>query len=1633
MPSSNDTYIWTNQYGGSWATAANWTDTTTGTTATSAPGATNAVSITGGPETYTNITGTGAAAQLAVADEVLFWGTVTVGGAVTLAPSTDLELDGRASLAAGSLKVGQSGSLEAGNGSTVQVSGGATLDGGFLLATGASTVQVGALIANNGSYGSTIAVDDDSSVEVGKAGGAALGAITIDKGQRAAVSGTIDGNVVVKGTLGVQAGHYLDIDPAYSGDPFGNANTISGSGTLALSENSTLDLGVADSAAIQFSDPSGTLDLSVLPTGTISGFAAGDTIEMNGLATGLSYKQTSASVATLTLTRGGKAVGTLTLAGSYTASLFHLSLGTYGAEFITLQTIGSAPTPPSLITGTPGSDILYATANGQTLTGLGGNDTLSGGTYAGLDFKDTSADLNGSTIYDFAASDVVDLTDMKPGTASASYTPGYYVNYYTYVPGALTVTDGTHSATIGLSFYATQPIGYFAASTDGASGTDVKYVTVNTDAYAFSATLGGSYSVAANWMDTTTGSTATAAPSYGNGVTIAGGSAYTDVTGNGFAASLTTSGAVLLWGSLAVGSKVSGVSGALSQTGTLALDGGANLVLAGEAQIGGSVEVGGGSKLTAAGGIAFSNDRASLLAIGGSSVQFANVFGGGYYSNYYASTIGVDSTSSIEFGTAGGAATGALKIDSGVTADLAGTIDGNVVVNGVLDLEGNLAVNAFGTAAPSVSGSGTLEIGNYDTLTLAGSDSAAILFQSAYSATLALTGSLPTGTISGFTQGDAITLARPVTGLSYSQTGTATGKLTLYDGATKVGTLLLAGSYTASQFQVQSQSSTITYSPTPGTNAGTQVSSNSDTYYWENASGGVWSNASNWYDSTSGKTPTTAPGAGNTVVIDDSSASSSPQIISGSGAAASLYVYENTVFTGDLTVGGEFYTDSSDVALAGGAVVTAGGLTDSSALQVGDSTLTVGNAEIRGSLSVVGGSKMQVTAGLSSYISGTVAVDGYSSFEIGSSGSAAKGALTIDKGQSPSIDEGTIAANLVLNGALLVNDTDTIEGFGGAVGSVTGTGTIELGETSYYSNDLVLNAADSAAIAFYSPIYSGYVTSLELKGPLPTGTISGFVAGDTIQVDQTVTGVSFNQTTGKLTLTDGATTVGTLTFSGIASGSLFQVDVAAATGVATISLQTATTSAGTAAASTGKDAYSWVGAAGGSWTNAANWTDTTTNTTPTTVPGSGDAVTIAGSGNAQYTSVGGKGAAASLATSGHVLLTGQVAVTAGVAVSQTAELALDAGATLTAASAALDGTLSAGHGSSAKISGTATLTGGSLLALDDSTVQVGALIGDGSGNVIAVDANSTIKIGSPSSAAAGALTEAAGATAAFNGAIYGSVVTAGTLAVAGGGALFIDMTGTAASDPYASKPTISGTGTLLLTEGSTLGLGVADRVAIQFAGPDATLQLAAIPTATITGFAAGDAIQLDQTVTGLRYKQVTSTSATLTLTNGAATVGTLELAGNYSASSDAFHLDAAANGATAVISLQTIGIAATQPTLIEGTAASDLLSATANGQTITGLGGDDTLSGGSFTGIDFKDLTANLNGSAIQNFATSDLIDFTNMTESKASVTYAKGVLTATDGTHAATLSLGFLSTPTTGGFAVTHDAGTGTEVYWKS
>ncbi len=1667
---NTDAYRYAAQAGGSYSSAGNWTDVTTGNTATTAPGAGNAVSIAGGSAGFTTITGNGVAASLAISGDVALSGSIAIvsllgGPPGGLTQSGTLALNNGASLA-----LPATGSLGASVciGGTIQVSGASRLSGAGSIAltqtgaalqvTGGSTAQFAALSSPSTSLSSTpvfnagtIRVDSTSSIEFGTSGNAQKGAVSFDAGVTGRFFGTIQGNVVLNGTL-IEAGSTLSIGG------FATASaSVTGAGTLAFGgANETLQLTGSDSASIQFAGANDILALgTILPTGTIGGFALGDTIAVAETITSFRYNGAGSTGGILTLLNGSANVGTLALSGTYTTNQFLVQPASDGRS----STLSYLPGP---IVGTPGFDILTATANNETLSGLGGNDLLSAATFTGINFKDTSTNLNGSTIQAFGATDVIDLMDMSLARAAITYTQGAFSGVLpnNLIPPSLMVTDGTHTVSVTLGGFTPPAPGYFATSSDNGAGTNVSYVVANTDAYTFVTQIGGSYSAAGNWTDITTA--AAVPPGVGNNVTISGASAgYTNVTGNGVARNLTTTGDVLIWGSISTADLIGGASGTLTQSGTLTLDGGASLSLraaggsGANALIGGTVELAGGSRLTSTSGLVFTQFGAALQVTGGSSAQFAALAGAptSLFVQTNVATIGMDATSSIEFGTAGNAQKGALTIDAGVTAQFLGSIAGNIVLNGTLIAPGNgvptfpttnaLSISGFATANTSITGSGTLAFGgNFETVQLSGSDSAAIQF-SGTSDILALGSILPTGVISGFATSDAITLMQTVTNARYSQ-GATSGTLTLLNGLLNVGSLVFAGTYAANQFQVQlapnGQSSLIVYLPTPSTVLGNQVSTNSDAYSWSAANGGDWTNANNWSDTTSGTVPSVAPGSGNAVMF--SSTTLNGQIISGSGSVASLSAAAQgaaLVFTGNASVIGSFTVTASSgwVDLTSGAKFRVGNLNDYGALQLAaGSVLTVSGQSgfnyISGTLDVIGGGSVAVYSGAG--VAGSITIDGSSTVEFGNTGGVVAGALTIDSGVMSAFNNGaTIAANMIVNGAVSISGAQspapqavTIEGFAGTTGTITGSGTIALSGGSH----LVLDSADSVTIAFLPFANLG---TLELGGPLPTGTISGYGISDIIQVDQTVTGLSYSQTTalrGTLTLLNGSATIGKLNLAGNYTGDLFHVDVAAATGFATISLLTQPSSNGSSIASTGKDAYSWQGTSIGGWSAAANWRDATTNTTPTAAPESSNAVTIAGTG---LTTIGGNGSASSLTDTGNLFLTGQVNVagqlTVGVPLGLPARLALDAGAQFTAASATIIGQLQAGGGSSATVTGTAIVATGTILALNGSAIRLGGLIGNN--DILAVDATSTVTVGSVALPSLGALNQASGSTVALSGAIYGSVVANGVLSVAGGAALAIDLSNNAEYDPYQINPSITGTGTLSLGENSLLSLGVADSVAIQFAGPNATLALAKLPSAIISGFAVGEQIQVDQPVTGLAYVQTGSNLATLTLTNGANTIGTLKLAGNFGAGGNAFHLEATGTGSAAVISLQSLGLAQTQPTLIQGTAAADVLTATANGQTLIGLGGGDLLNGASFTGISFRDLTANLNGSMIQHFAATDILDFTDLKSSSASAVYNGTVLTVSDGTRSA--SLNFTNLNPSGSLHTSGDGASGTKLIWAA
>ena len=196
-------------------------------------------------------------------------------------------------------------------------------------------------------------------------------------------------------------------------------------------------------------------------TDTVVLGGAGETVSGGG---GTAFVNAAAAFAGA-LVNSGSGTTTLKITTGGTATLNandnHLIVDLTSATNLTLSQM-------SFITavGSTGNDTITAMAQGQTLTGGGGTDTLNGYSGFGDVFSDTSAHLNTTTIGNFGGSDLIDLTDMNSATIQPlAFNTG---------TETLTVTDGTHTSNI--KFIGGYTLSDFAVvGSDGHSGTLVGY------------------------------------------------------------------------------------------------------------------------------------------------------------------------------------------------------------------------------------------------------------------------------------------------------------------------------------------------------------------------------------------------------------------------------------------------------------------------------------------------------------------------------------------------------------------------------------------------------------------------------------------------------------------------------------------------------------------------------------------------------------------------------------------------------------------------------------------------------------------------------------------------------------------------------------------------------------------------------------------------------------------------------------------------------------------------------------------------------------------------------------------------------------------------------------------------------
>lgn len=781
--------------------------------------------------------------------------------------------------------------------------------------------------------------------------------------------------------------------------------------------------------------------------------------------------------------------------------------------------------------------------------------------------------------------------------------------------------------------------------------------------------------------------------------------------------------------------------------------------------------------------------------------------------------------------------------------------------------------------------------------------------------------------------------------------------------------------------------------------------SSGDQYVWIGPASGNFGVAANWEDTTTGQDPApTHPGVHDFVTIPGlGSADGLPltQTIKGNGASATLTIGGDTILAGSFVTGSLLISGSP----LNGALVTVptgdslrvthdatlGGADDGvGALESTGGDITIGGT-LYGSVEASGGGVVQV-----GHLVGGAAADSTSSVEIGTAGDAQAGAVTLDAGQTATIgvdaptfvnhgavvdsgavfyvtnvdntgsisgagfhflddnnstvtvtNSGTITlignwiGGALVNNGLLVADQSPVGSVGNFVGSITGTGRIQIAA----GGDLATGQVSSGeTMAFTGPGGTLTLPVFPVNGSNGYGpTISGFAPGDAFEYLGTITDTVFYTGTGTLDLMKGSDVVGQLQIAGNYAGQIFRT--VALNGDTVIFLgggqDTATPPRGTASS----DQYVWSGAGPGSWDAAANWTDATTGQNPAAVaPGAHDAVTINSRGYGLPQVITGTGNSASLTIAGDTALAGTF-TTSSLSFSGDAnpQLSIDSGYALTVNgnADASGGELNA-SGGTIKITG--TLTGG-VDATGGGSVRIGASV-DGS---FSVDSASSIAIGAKGAAAAGAVTVESGATATVNGGEAPSLVNHGTLTAAGHNAIFntdeVTNTGTITSvgfhnidDPIlggnvAFTLTNSPTGVITLTDdwlpGSVVngGLLIADKGTsglgdnignvtggggqIQIgAGADLTTgsvgsgQTITFTSSTgelsvssssldsynsyearIAGFAPGDTIDFAGVATSSTYN---SSTGILELFNGSTDVANFHFNGDYSG--DTFHL-----------------------------------------------------------------------------------------------------------------------------------------------
>jgi hypothetical protein len=344
-----------------------------------------------------------------------------------------------------------------------------------------STASDGATLTVNGAASSsgTTNIDANATIDVTGAntytvtggntdvtGVLIAGTIAVDGAGLQLSGGTVEGTSLNVAAGGLVEG-YGTVLPAITGAGTVEATGgtldvqggVSGSTTLAVDGASTLQLGGADSGIVDFAGPAGTflLDFVTGFTGTIDGFALGDTVVLNNTtataATATFNSATDTSTVAVTLAAGGTL--DLTLGGNYAGEGFAVTQsGTDSDITLSGTAVGTIVTPTPVNFG----DVHTGATVSEPL------DIMNDGAIGAASLDVTVGPLSG------AATGSGSITDLAP---QASNDTGITV-------GLNTGSDGIQTGTVTLNFASDDGGGNTAplpSQSVGVTGTVYNYAT----------------------------------------------------------------------------------------------------------------------------------------------------------------------------------------------------------------------------------------------------------------------------------------------------------------------------------------------------------------------------------------------------------------------------------------------------------------------------------------------------------------------------------------------------------------------------------------------------------------------------------------------------------------------------------------------------------------------------------------------------------------------------------------------------------------------------------------------------------------------------------------------------------------------------------------------------------------------------------------------------------------------------------------------------------------------------------------------------------------------------------------------------------------------------------------------------